>query len=479
MTRPAKLIIASIITLGILIPIFPIAPVPDAEADVVVDTVGCLGGATVGVVIDSAVSFVGSWVSKILGGPTFTIEVQNINKEYILDTVERCFARAVLDNTIAAMLDIIRTKGRDGDVAYVKNWRNFQTNAQYRGENVFRTILANTKLCEHLQQDVRDVFGVTDKFRQSLQGQNIRVGDLDPYTLKARCSLPDNFDIEEYNRDFAGNGGWDRLVQLARPENNFYGALLQSYEELEKQRALEIAANLYEAQAGSGYTSIRGDSASTSCLVRGINGKCIVYADIKSPASYVADIAQGTINAEFNWITSVDEYKEMVVHEISKRLTERLLNLGSSESDPTYDTDQVPHNIAPTPPPGYVTPTPFPPNPNPDPNPDPGTGSCAQEIPSGNSGPFGGDVAAAQEQIKASSPNIVNSGNQVLDINAYFSEMERILEGRGYIVTRDPNAPDQEINIYLAGASSSEQYAIRTSGGQTRNAWKGTGCPLP
>ncbi|HYU65025.1 MAG TPA: hypothetical protein VEK36_02055 [Candidatus Paceibacterota bacterium] len=466
--RVGKILVIFLVLIGI---VFPFSfNTPPAKADITVDTIKCLGGVTVGVVIQSAVSFVGSWVSRLLGGPTFVINVPEINMTYVLNVVERCFARAVLDNTIAAMLNTVRTKGRDGGVSWVRNWRNFQLNAEYRGENIFRTILANTKLCNYFQQDVRDVFGVTDKFKQSLQGQNIRSGDADPFTLKARCSLPDNFDVAKYQKDFAGNGGWNRLLQLARPENNFYGALLQSLEERDKQKAIEVAADINEA-TGTGYTGIRGDSAASSCLVKSPTGRCIFYANIKSPPGYVSDVTGATINAELNWVTEVHTYKELVVTALAQRLTNRLLSLGSSETDPTYDLDQVPHDIKPTPPPGYITPTPFP-----EPGPGPGSGSCTQEVPNGTPGPFNSDIAAAQNQIKANNPEIVNSDNQILNIDRYFSEMIRILQGKGYVVTRDG---DQEINIYHSGATSSEQYAIRTSGGQTRNAWKATGCSLP
>ncbi len=262
-------------------------------------------------------------------------------KEVLKDVAARCGARVVLNSSIKSILNVARDKGRDGGSTFVRNFRNFITGGQYRGENILRGILANTQLCGYLSRDIQDIFGVTKKDKISLKGQNIRVNDLDPFTLRAKCSLSEKFDLEKFRGDFTGNGGWATLTRMLQPENNIYGTLLQSLNELEKQKAVEVASDLNEYQAGRGYTSVRGNSASDSCLVKAGNGKCLFYADVKTPASAIADSVAATVQQELAWITNVDELNELVVNATSVLLN-RLLDLGNpNEGDYQLYADPV------------------------------------------------------------------------------------------------------------------------------------------
>src|SRR3989344_2964867 len=112
-------------------------------------------------------------------------------KEYVLDTIARAIARALLSAATSGMIKKIQGGGRDGGPAFVQNWRNYQTDSQYRGENVFRSILAGTRLCNYFSGDVKNLFGANQKI--NAPGQNLRVNNFDPFTLRANCTLPSNF----------------------------------------------------------------------------------------------------------------------------------------------------------------------------------------------------------------------------------------------------------------------------------------------
>lgn len=568
-----------------------------------------------------------------LGAIIGRLDVVPVNDKKALDfqtnktamgIVMRCGARALLNEMGLNIVNTARNNGRDGGASAVRNYRNFQTNAQYRGEAVFRSILANTQLCSYLQSSVRSAFRVSDRDKTSLSGQNIRINDLDPYTLRQKCTLPANFDLKKFQSDFTANGGWRTVNQLAMPENNFYDVLFNSFGELDTQRQLEQSNDLAEAQAGRGFLSIRGNSASDSCLIKGSNGRCIFYKDIKTPGSYLADALAANYQQELAWVANTSEMSGIIASLASVMLN-RLVDLfnpaegqgqiwsdpvvsmpclretptpapsgspgasprPSSSPTPTSVREQLARNkqsiqdlaknksevpfgpdipgcipgkcykdligkkldeydskylalLAATDPTDKVNlqndidkiqqyiidhikdeeknhasqllaaraqllqqyavltgrinsgidgescpadptpvPTPRPTTPGPNPSPSgsvpPNPGDCQTEIPAGQGGPFGADVKNAVEQLKGN-PAIVNADGIIIDIDAYFDGLVSILSAQGYIVQRDG---DQEINIYRSGATQSEQYAVRTSGGLTRSAWRATGCPLP
>lgn len=251
-------------------------------------------------------------------------------KEYVLDPIARLIARILYNNTVSGIIGKIQTSGRDGGPSFVQNWRNFQANGQYRGENVFRQILASTNICNYMDTGLKGVFNVGNKL--PLAGLNLRINNLDPFTLRESCTLPRDFDLAKYKQNFTQNGGWDAWSRLMQPQNNFYGVLLQSLDELGTQRVTEEGADLNEAGTGSGYESTRGND---SCKVRDLNGQCLVLNDIKSPGDLLGKSAASTIHQDLGWLVSSDEIREVIIDVISA-LVNRLTNLATSKTAQDY-----------------------------------------------------------------------------------------------------------------------------------------------
>lgn len=84
-----------------------------------------------------------------------------ITKEFGLDLVARGIARQLLNGLVSGLINKIQTGGSDGGPAFVQNWRNFQTDSQYRGENVFRSILSSATLCGYASGGIKSLFSAT------------------------------------------------------------------------------------------------------------------------------------------------------------------------------------------------------------------------------------------------------------------------------------------------------------------------------
>lgn len=308
------------------------------------------------------------------------------NKETRNDILARCVGREIFNKMSKGIVDNARTAGRNGGPAFVRNWRNFQTDAQYRGENVFRAVLSNTKLCNDIDKNIKKLFGVTSKTSLPANVQT-RAGNFDSYQLRANCTLPSNFSIANYQKDFAGNGGWQAFSRLLEPQNNYYGALFGALDEADKQRALEESADTNQVLANKGLTGKSGKDANDSCKVKDANGKCLAYKDIKTPGSIISDSVAATFQQELAWITNVDELSE-VISAATEILLKRLLDFSNpNEGDYTVYEEPV---ISETP--------------NPEP---PGGGlSCSEQ---GLTEKYGGSVSAAISQLFVANPAIANS----------------------------------------------------------------------
>lgn len=248
-------------------------------------------------------------------------------KEKFGDVIARCGAMAILDKISRQTVAGIRTSGRDGGPAFVRNWRNFKLDAQQRGENIFRAMLGSAELCPYISGDLRTLFKANNQ--PDASKISTRVNNLDPFKKRVDCTLPKNWSIKNYQTNFAQNGGWETFLTLSRPQNNFYGNLLMSLSEVSIQRAAEEESDLSSVVAGLGFDSRRGKDAPSSCLLTGSNGRCIVYKDILTPGSYLQQSASALVQQELAWLTNTDEMSELIA-DLTRRLLLRVLDLSGT-----------------------------------------------------------------------------------------------------------------------------------------------------
>ena len=279
------------------------------------------------------------FASPFMGQAT---DVHYLVKEFTLDPAARLIARTVFQNLSQSLVSQIQGKGRDGGPAFVTNWRNFETDAQYRGEDIFRVILASSKLCGYIDDEIKNIFGAKTKI--PLAGINTRVGSLESFGSRVNCTLPQGFDLAKYQKDFKGNGGWQVFSRLSEPQNNYYGVLLESLNELGKQSALEVSADLNEALANDGFLSARkGRAGNDSCQGRGANAKCVVLGNVVTPGKLLGETVANTIDQDLNWLVSSDEISEVMIAVVNATIS-RLANLAESTAsypDPKLDEAQL------------------------------------------------------------------------------------------------------------------------------------------
>src|SRR3989344_418743 len=114
-------------------------------------------------------------------------------KETHQDIIARCAAREILMAMGRNIMNTARTSGRNGGPAWVRNWRNFQLDAQYRGEDIFRGVLNSTNICDYFGDELKNLFGATKE--ANLTGIRTRINDFDSFQVKAGCTLPKDFEM--------------------------------------------------------------------------------------------------------------------------------------------------------------------------------------------------------------------------------------------------------------------------------------------
>src|SRR3989344_7245067 len=214
-----KKLIPILIILSLVLP----SAIHTAQADVLDSTIGftsCAAGGYLSGLISKGLDDLTSWVNQKLGGflgsgggifgsavPVTDERAQELidkfkntytTKEGVEDIVARCAAREVLTAMGKNILNVARTGGRDGGPAWVRNWRNFQLDSQYRGEGIFRGMLASTNLCGYFGSDLKNLFQANKQV--NLTQIKTRSG-LDSFALQAGCTLPSNFDFDAYKQD--------------------------------------------------------------------------------------------------------------------------------------------------------------------------------------------------------------------------------------------------------------------------------------
>lgn len=256
-------------------------------------------------------------------------------KEYVIDLIARLIGRFLLSRMSNSIMTEINAAGTIGDGPLVRDWRGFSQESQYRGEDVFRAMLAKTPVCSYLRDSVDSIFNSKDSLTLGDPGLN-RIYAPQPFKSRNACtSSLSSGQVAGFRDDFT-DGGWEAWRQLIQPQNNLYGVFGDSVNEFGNQRSFTQANERGEAQAGSGYLSKRNTGESSACKIPGISGRCIIWNNVQSPGDLFSQSSANTILEELDWLTDVDELSEAVVAGISFA-TSMITSFSGTLDEPDFD----------------------------------------------------------------------------------------------------------------------------------------------
>ncbi len=254
---------------------------------------------------------------------------------YFKDVIIKAAAQSAFKLLSNKIIEKIQSGGPDGKAAFVTSWINFETNAQYQGEDIFRGELTKAKLCDYFSKGLKATFGVKPTDSINIAGQNVRTGSLETYGLKTNCTLPSNFNISDYQKSFSKNGGWNAFSRMLEPQNNYYGTLFASLDEIARQRNLSQSAAVNNATAGKGFTGLlAGDKG---CTLRGSGNKCLIEGEIKTPGSNLADAVTDTTSRGGAALLAAADGASIAVSALVPFVLNKLFDLGGSDSNVSTD----------------------------------------------------------------------------------------------------------------------------------------------
>ena len=254
----------------------------------------------------------------VLGYQTKTVDAAAIVgdpwqflKEFVIKPLVRTIANS-LENKIVNSINK-QISNIDGKApSFITNWRNHLLDSQARGNDVFRSVLADTKLCGYFDKNLKTAFGA-DKYAGSIAGATVKnsagqvvyrnktaIPGLPSFQQMGNCTLPANLNVNTFRTDFARGGGWDTWNKLIQPQNNFFGAYSLALGEQSKQMNTEEKTTMDSAVAGQGFLSQRlgvGTSGigPSGCANSTISG-CMLYTSQSACESNGCTWSGGDIN---------------------------------------------------------------------------------------------------------------------------------------------------------------------------------------
>jgi len=257
-------------------------------------------------------------ISIVIGVPLSVQAVGAIAyilKEFGLDVIARIIAQNTLRSLSNNVINRVLTVGRDGGPALVTDWRQFVVRSSQRGENIFRSeidyvtsgTIVPPIVCPGSRSLLNAIFGgglVPGINIGSLVG-SLRADHLNTFQTRVACTIPDAV-YTTFLNDFEAGGGWETWDRLLQPQNNFYGLLAISLDELATQRSVSKRADEGETRS-SGFLAQRGP-----CQGTGISARCEFLGQVITPAELLKAAGVETIDSSFEWLFTSDELSEVI-----------------------------------------------------------------------------------------------------------------------------------------------------------------------
>jgi hypothetical protein len=284
---------------------------------------------------------VGKLVSRFTGGVVSNPECVDVAKGEVHSTLvaqeaqaiqritdDNCYQAQVLQLGVDAVEQVVAENGRDGGALFVQDWRDLAENSQYRGAQIAKSQMANTNYCPWNRAELQSVFGFgaagSPTVRDYADGQT-------SYTQSAECTLPSGFDPSTpENQTLAA------YAVLSLPQNSLAGSYLLAKENIERQKAAELAADEHEFRSGFGSPRAIDPATGKSCVAWNADQTvCLNFGPILQPGEGVRSVVDAKNKAVF------DEYRE-AGHDPTAHVITNLLD--ATQTAIAFDID-VPYSL--------------------------------------------------------------------------------------------------------------------------------------
>ena len=179
----------------------------------------------------------------------------NCLKQHVLTPVYRMVAKMIIRKISQGIINWINS-GFKGKPIFITNTNDFIKDAANQASGVVLEQLGMTALCENFKPYLAFSLRYTK-----------------PFEYRMRCTLKDVVkNIKDFEKDFS-KGGWKGWLSLTvEPQNNPYGAYLQSVDEINRVKAEAQMTATMESSWGKGFMSLKkcegGGSQAVFCAAR-------------------------------------------------------------------------------------------------------------------------------------------------------------------------------------------------------------------
>jgi hypothetical protein len=250
-----------------------------------------------------------------------SLKRQYIDK-YKNDIVTDCNAQTDVRDSINAARQVLAENGREGGAAYVTDWRAFQADNSYRGLQIARNEMANTKHCPWVSGELQAMFNYDPS--KAVTPQSGNEDGQNSYIQDAACSLPDDF-----NPGSPKYQTLDSFAALMEPQNYIGGAYLMAQEEVDRQVTDEQQAAQNEFANTGGFGALREQNPTTgnSCAVMAADGStCLQFTKIVQPAGGVVAEVNAERQALYDLVTNPRTTQE-VPNDVTRNLVSSFMSL--------------------------------------------------------------------------------------------------------------------------------------------------------
>ncbi len=267
-------------------------------------------------VVDSALNLVTAAQAK-LNAVEAKFDLFKWLQEFALSSLKRRILDVMVDQVVVSIQG-------GGKPKFVTDWKGFLQDASQSAIGDFAQEVGAGFLCA--------------PFNFQLQLSLLKVPK---FSQKVTCTLDKIVkNIEGFRNDFR-KGGWVAFGASWQPQNNFYGALIMSLQELEIRKEAAAFAVLNEAQAGGGFLSTK------KCDIDLKTGKEI-NCKVTTPGSAVGGVVTKALGSSFDFIVNAQQlgdYVGAIVNALINRLfTEGLAAVRGTSNKNALDAATISYN---------------------------------------------------------------------------------------------------------------------------------------